>query len=285
MSGTLTVRSGFESVQGRRWNMEDTHVIIDDVSKILPTNRETLHHNTFAFYAIFDGHGGKQCAILAEKELHQNILKNPDFLSGNDIEGAIIKAFKETDDYIGKMAQQEGWNNGSTAVVVIIIDDTLWIANIGDSEAILARKKDKSTVPVVLSKIHKPTKEDEKKRLEDLGVPVSSGRVAGSLAVSRAFGDFDFKSPANGGQEDWVLCEPYVNKLQILDTDEFLILACDGLWDKLSYQDAVDIASKAKKSHKSPIETSDLLVRESLDRGTLDNVTVIVVFLTHSSAR
>jgi len=265
--------------------MEDTHVIIDDLNKEISTmgldgSPGGQKHNPFAFYAVFDGHGGKQCAIVAEKELHKQILNNPDFLSGKDIEGALAKAFRDTDDIIARKAQEEGWNNGSTAVIVLIIDDTIWLANIGDSEAILGRRKDKSVTPVLLSKVHKPTREEEKKRLEELQVPISGARVGGSLAVSRAFGDFDLKAPANGTNSNWVLADPYVNKVPIQDTDEFVLLACDGLWDKLTYQDAADMVFKAKKANKSPIETCDILVKESLDRGTLDNVTVILVFLS-----
>jgi len=65
-----------------------------------------------------------------------------------------------------------------------------------------------------------------------------------------------------------------------LTTDEFIIVACDGLWDRLTYQEAALFVEKQRSQGKSPTECAKALVKESLDCGTLDNVTAIVVYLT-----
>jgi serine/threonine protein phosphatase PrpC len=62
---------------------------------------------------------------------------------------------------------------------------------------------------------------------------------------------------------------------------EFMIVACDGLWDKVSYSEAVDLVAAGKNSGKPAKETVELLVKHSLDRGTMDNVTTIVVYFHH----
>jgi len=100
------------------------------------------------------------------------------------------------------------------------------------------------------------------------------------LAVSKALGDIDFKHPYNKGNADFVSAEPYINKVEITPNNPFMILACDGLWDKLTYQDAIDFIATCKSEGKSPSETAELIVKHSLDLGSLDNVTAIVVYFS-----
>lgn len=57
------------------------------------------------------------------------------------------------------------------------------------------------------------------------------------------------------------------------------MIACDGLWDKLSYEDAISLACMERANGHSPQEVANALCQESLQRGSLDNVTVIVLFL------
>jgi serine/threonine protein phosphatase PrpC len=96
----------------------------------------------------------------------------------------------------------------------------------------------------VLTELHRPTLGSEAQRITAAGGKVMFGRVQGILAVSRAFGDLSFKSPANGSALDFVSADPFVAKERVRLEDQFLVIACDGLWDKLTYQEVTDMVAK-----------------------------------------
>jgi len=282
---TFTLSSGVESVQGRRWTMEDTHVLIDDLNSAfnLPSNGEGPKR---AYYAVYDGHGGKNAADITAEILHKNIIEDTEFQKGN-INEAILNGFKKTDNYILKTATNEKWTNGTTTVTVFVVNNKLIISNTGDSEAVLAQQDQtnsngEESIPtaVLLTEKHKPTEILERQRVEKAGGHVIFGRIEGSLAVSKALGDIDFKHPYNNALADFVSAVPYINTVEIDTKHPFMVVACDGLWDKLTYQEAVDFVAKYKKQGKNPTEIAKLIVEYALDQGTLDNVTVVIVFFT-----
>jgi len=276
MSSLPTPKSGFESVQGRRWSMEDTHVNIDDLNAAFPFLPKDHKR---AFYGVYDGHGGKEAADILEVTLHKNIVEDPEFAKGN-IEEAIKNGFAKTEQHIIAQSLQGHWTSGSTGVIGILIDDWLYIANVGDSEAVMVKKNGSALDSVLLSEKHKPSDPAEKERVDKAGGQVFFGRVMGTLAVSRAFGDIEFKFPHNVGSGDFVSAVPFIRKIQLTPDTTFLVIACDGLWDKLTYQDAVDFTANAVKCGKEVNETAQLIVQDSLDKGTLDNVTAIVIYLS-----
>lgn len=274
--------SGVQSVQGRRAAMEDTFVMLDNVKEAFPETNLSKDH--YSFYGVYDGHGGSEVALVCEKILHKNIITDPEF-SNHNIEEAIKNGFIKTDKHLLETAQTENWHSGSTVVLSVIIDKEIWIANAGDSEAVLGKRSPNGCEPVLLSQKHKPSDNDEKERIKKAGGHVVFGRVMGSLAVARALGDKDFKFPYNKADADFVSAEPYITKLELLPDYEFLIISCDGLWDRLSYKQAVDFVDHSRKLGRTPTETAELLVKDSLDRGTLDNVTAIVIYLTPAATR
>lgn len=89
---------------------------------------------------------------------------------------------------------------------------------------------------MLLTEKHKPTAPAEKKRIEDAGGQVVFGRVLGSLAVSKSLGDLDFKHPYNRADGDFVSAVPYIHKVELNSKHPFIVIACDGLWDKLTYE-------------------------------------------------
>eukprot|EP01103_Thecamoeba_quadrilineata_P015538 TRINITY_DN4944_c0_g1_i1.p1 TRINITY_DN4944_c0_g1~~TRINITY_DN4944_c0_g1_i1.p1 ORF type:complete len:596 (-),score=106.06 TRINITY_DN4944_c0_g1_i1:21-1808(-) len=271
----LVVRSGYESLQGKRKTMEDTHMVIDDFNSVFPSLPPTTQ---CSFYAVYDGHAGSESATIAGVHLHRFIVADPAFNAG-DVATAIRTGIRRTDEFILESARAGGWKDGSTAVFVLLVGSQLYVANLGDSEAVLGRRKrgpEKGYDFVVLSEMHKPTNENEKQRIEAAGGQIFGGRVFGSLAVSRALGDAEYKLPINTA--NFVSAEPYIAQRDLIEGDEFLIVACDGLWDKITYQDAVDFVGKSTDEGLDPKQTSCLLAREAIDRGSTDNVTVVVVF-------
>lgn len=105
-------------------------------------------------------------------------------------------------------------------------------------------------------------------------------RVNGDLAVSRAFGDFIFKSSENlPPSQQQVTVEPEISILEINDDDRFVILACDGIWDVISTQDACDFISTRLKGGYTLGETCEALVYRCLHHGSKDNMSIILLRL------
>ena len=74
-------------------------------------------------------------------------------------------------------------------MTVLIIGNTLYCINLGDSRAILCR----NGKAINLSVDHKANNESEKKRVTNAGGYIFGGRLLGKLAITRAFGDFEMK--------------------------------------------------------------------------------------------
>ena len=139
-----------------------------------------------------------------------------------------------------------------------------------------------------LSNDHKPDSPRERTRILNSGSRVcGEGRVEGMLAVSRALGDFDFKQAGGLGPDGQaVTCCPAIEYRQLTPEDNFIVQACDGIWDCMSDQEVVDFLSAALKT-TSPKEACSLLLDHCISptieengEGT-DNMTVnLIIFNT-----
>jgi len=166
--------------------------------------------------------------------------------------------------------------SGCAAVVVLLIRGGIWCANCGDARAVLCR----GGIALQLSADHKPDREDEHQRIKDAGGYVKFKRVLGRLAVSRAFGDGEYKCPAVG-PKSYVIAEPEIRFENLTQQDEFLLLACDGLFDVFSSQEAVDFVrqklSSMPRTEQDPQKVVEELIRTAIDeRRSKDNVTAIL---------
>ncbi|KAJ6625643.1 phosphatase 2C-like domain-containing protein [Mycena sp. CBHHK59/15] len=137
----------------------------------------------------------------------------------------------------------------------------LYCANAGDARGVLCR----GGKAVRLTYDHKGSDKQEAKRITDAGGFVVSGRVNGVLAVTRSLGDSSMK--------EFVVGAPYTTETELCDDDEFLVLACDGLWDVTSDQAAIDLIRKTGDAQMA----SQKLLKHALSNHTSDNVTVLVV--------
>nr|GMD68769.1 probable protein phosphatase 2C 74 [Ipomoea batatas] len=251
------------SKKGRREVMEDGHSVILDI----------LGDSKQAFFVVIDGHGGRNAVDYVAENLGKNIVNSLEAgnnkvslssSSGNYIEDALRQGYSETD----KQFLVQGKDGGACAASVLIKDGEMHVANVGDCGVVLSRK----SVAVSLTSDHRPvSREDERARIEKSGgmLYCQNGvlRVNGSLAVSRAFGDHHLK--------ELIISEPDILKLPLTSDCQFLILASDGLWDKVSNQEAVDVVLSENNSMKSCKKLVDL----SSKRGSLDDVTVMVINL------
>jgi len=137
----------------------------------------------------------------------------------------------------------------------------LYSANAGDARGVLCR----AGKAVRLTYDHKGSDKQEAKRITDAGGFVMSGRVNGVLAVTRSLGDSSMK--------EFVVGAPYTTETELCEEDEFLILACDGLWDVAGDQQAVDLVREIPDAQ----DASRALLDFAIGKMTNDNVTVIVV--------
>ncbi|PBP23333.1 protein phosphatase 2C [Diplocarpon rosae] len=144
----------------------------------------------------------------------------------------------------------------------------LYTANVGDARIVLCR----NGKALRLSYDHKGSDENEGKRVTNAGGLILNNRVNGVLAVTRALGDSYMK--------DLVTGHPYTTETVIQpDLDEFIILACDGLWDVCSDQEAVDLI----RSQQDPVAAAKQLVDHALARFSTDNLSCMIVRFNKSA--
>jgi serine/threonine protein phosphatase PrpC len=266
----------------RRSTMEDVHVIIPEGSWEI---------SDFTYLAIYDGHGGRGMVDFLQHTLHHNLAMElqPETDSIEfpadipRIKSALERAFLITDIQAHKFGISR---SGSTVAVCLIHSSsrTLITANVGDARIVIgvnSNNSKKSTKTAIrLSRDHRADDPEEVTRIEMAGGFCLKGRVVGVLAVTRSLGDFGLKR--------YVVAEPHIQVHSYSKSfsstlspfsrasEEFVILACDGLWDVITDQQAVDLVNS---SRRPKTEVADELIQYAMQNGTTDNVTVIVYWL------
>lgn len=261
------------SLQGKRDSNEDQHV------GILNINNSDVNINPVNLVGVFDGHGGKLVSKFLKLNLHKYILKKTDVNIYQQKSTLTSRFFSKLFD---KLQEELIINHpiaakrcGSTALCGVQYTDIknrnmLWVANVGDSRAVLFNYKD-TAVP--LTKDHKPHISSEKKRIESLGGRIkfdgADWRI-GDLSLSRAVGDLD--------NTPYVTHRPEVFRYRLNKKDKFVIFACDGLWDVVSNTDACNFVDRLMKDNYTG-NISKKLAEYAIDKGSYDNVTVSILYL------
>jgi len=294
------LRWAYSGMQGWRVQMEDAHFALGSVDG--PGWEDS------ALFGVLDGHGGKEvaqfCALYLPKQLSR--------LSSADPAGSLVTSFHTMDDMLrdGEMSLDgaPGFRQfasarpnanpqwiGCTAVVCLIRPDALTVASAGDSRAVLSRRR--RAVP--LSEDHKPNNPRERSRIQKAGGQVERReigmnvqyRVNGNLNLSRSIGDLEYKKNPNLQPSEQMICAtPDVNTFLRDPGDEFLIIACDGVWDVMSNQDAVDFVHTRLPSYLRSRRPLSGILEEMLDTCISpdlmetqglggDNMTVVLVLL------
>ncbi|KAJ6144933.1 protein phosphatase 2C [Penicillium chermesinum] len=305
-----TFRVGVTEDRNRkcRRTMEDTHAYIYNFLGQNPSsgvNGSSPQQNDQAetdngYFAIFDGHAGTFAADWCGKKLHvileEIMRKSPN----TPVPELLDQTFTSVDQQLEKLPVK---NSGCTAVTAVLrwedrvassnsatgsttvkTDDNdtptqnnvpklpnasrqrvLYTANVGDARIVLCR----SGKALRLSYDHKG-----RKRIANAGGLILNNRVNGVLAVTRALGDSYLK--------DLVTGHPYTTETVIQpEQDEFIILACDGLWDVCSDQEAVDLIRNVHDAQ----EASKMLVDHALARFSTDNLSCMVIRLDSSRSK
>ncbi|XP_062995871.1 probable protein phosphatase 1N [Elgaria multicarinata webbii] len=265
------LRYGLGSMQGWRAHMEDAHTIRPQLPDSLAN---------WAFFAVYDGHAGSTVAHFCAKHLLEHVLA-AEALSGQEedpeaVKEALREAFLALDKRMQSLSQAEDWEHaGSTAVAVLVSPRRLYFVNLGDSRALLCR----SATVAFYTEDHKPTKPRERERIQNAGGTVTLQRVNGSLAVSRALGDFDYKAVAwCSATEQLVSPEPEIYEVvRCPDEDEFLVLACDGVWDAFDNAGLCAFVRSRLCLSDDPRDVCECVLDACLYKGSRDNMTCIVV--------
>lgn len=232
----FTLKGGHCTILGKRPSNEDAHVL---------EHFERDGHK-FMLAAVFDGHAGDLAAKYCAEHFKDTLVAQECFKS--QPQKAMKNAFIEMDASFCQKYQQ----SGCTATAMLFeegAENCIVTANAGDARIIFRTNQLKQA-----TLDHKPSSPAEKKRIEEAGsfVTVIFGvaRVAGQLAVSRAIGDYDYK-------QFGVTAEPDTYTFADLDDMQYIVLACDGLYDVLTNED-IDYAVRTGLGQEiDPAELSE----------------------------
>jgi len=244
-----------------RRRMEDAHRIEDGFNG----------DPSSGFFAVYDGHGGKEAANFSSENLHKvfaeelnketNVYENPE-----KVIEVLKRTYLATDE---KLKTSVPTHHGCTSVTVLVTgkgeNRQLFAANVGDARAVLCR----DGKAIRLTEEHKASDATEAKRITDAGGFIIHGRVNGQIIITRSLGDHLMK--------EFIIGDPYTSYEKLTDKDTWLIVACDGLWDVVEDQPAVDFV--LEHATLSASEISKKLLVKALQDGTTDNLSIMVVKL------
>lgn len=300
---------GLSEEIGHRQTMEDACAIVQNLNIY---NIPTLGPQSF--FGVFDGHGGHMASQFLSQNLHINIIEgllsvyndtrrfveqsSIDTIDNNEIDYSMLdtlisttlkNVFLETDNTF--LNTSENSNHGSTATTALLLGNRVYCANVGDSRTLLCR----NFSAYALSQDHKPSREDEAKRIKDAGGFIINNRVMGELAVSRAFGDCEFKKGIqsiieeeggiiNSEDKNWfeplITAEPDIEITQITKDDQFLLLACDGLYDVFTEEEIITFVKNDMGDHRDAQRCCQNLTHQAIrERNSRDNVSIILIIL------
>ena len=283
---------------------EDRVSIILNIMK--PVSRTEENWPKCSFFGVYDGHGGAACADFLRDHLHQFIIKAPAF-PWNPKE-ALRTGFQEAErTFVGTVATRSQDSvterSGSCALVMLVVNDSCYVANVGDSRAIMSGEGGKRLF--LLSKDHKPGSEDESKRISEAGGSIYQSQtwqyratpeglrketnlgpvrlLPGRLSVSRSFGDAEAKIERFGGNPSVLIATPDIRSFKISPDHDFVLLGSDGVFDKLTNKEAVaDVWVSLAKGREATLHRQcgaavERVLRSALERRSLDNVTVVMI--------
>jgi len=284
------LRYGLSSMQGWRIEMEDAHSAVIGIPEI---------NENISWFAVFDGHAGSRVSAHCSTHLLESISTFDDFkdalkkehqLSEEElmekVKTGIMSGFLELDEKLRKIPEVANGEDksGTTAVCVLITEKYVLFSNCGDSRGVLSGRTGSgndalASRPTVATLDHKPSNPPERERIQNAGGNVMIQRVNGSLAVSRALGDFEYKNvEGKGPKEQLVSPEPeFYMKLREPEIDEFLVLACDGVWDVMTNEELVNFVSARMRVTDDLEAIANEVIDTCLHKGSRDNMSIIII--------
>ena len=275
------LRYGVSAMQGWRMEMEDAHVCCTSIGK----HRSNNFLEDWSFFGVFDGHAGPKASQYCSKQLLDCVMDGISDVSEVDIvervKEGISKGFLVLDERLRELPEVvDGKDRSGTTAIVVMVSPTkiIW-ANCGDSRGLLCRS---GNVHFATTD-HKPFHVNEKSRIEKAGGTVMMQRVNGSLAVSRALGDFDYKRSSELPPiAQLVSPEPEITVHdREFDHDEFLLLACDGIFDVMSNEEVAAFVHRHLKTSDNLEIISSKLIDTCLYKVTLIAFVALLLVVLH----
>lgn len=292
---------------------EDRLIVVEQIKR--PTNNLMKTWPKMSYFAIFDGHGGENCSTFLAKNLLGYIKENEFFPF--DIKKAMEEAFEKAEEeyylqYVCKPEESVD-NSGSCALVIIICENILYVANTGDSRAVMSVSNGNKIKP--LTSDHKPNEPKEFERVKKLGgkIYIDTGEdgphrfidslkdfdlnlnegatlreYPSGLAVLRTIGDIKSKKKEYGGVPGCIICTPDVEIFDLTGTDDFIVMGCDGIFDELSNNEVISAVwfifkhlskSKNYNLHELTKDASNMVIKYGMDKLSSDNMSCIVIGL------
>ena len=250
----------------------------DRVSIIINMNKPDTYNSTLpwpkiSYFAIFDGHAGNKCAEYLRENLLKLICSNIYF--PENIPEAIRYGFEKADEqFLNNYAMVNGQlkdNSGTCGLILLIINNEVYIGNVGDSRCIGSFNNGKNKRDI--TRDHKPNTPYERERIIANGGQIYQTKThikveenlilknkillgphrvfPGRLSVSRTVGDAEGKIPILGGNPNVIICKPDIYKFNIIDNDiDYFILGCDGIFDQLTSKDVFKCVSLILERNK-----------------------------------
>lgn len=225
------------------------------------------------YYAIFDGHGTGDVSKFLKTHMKTVVKAHISQLDSITPQGVIEALYNSYQSVVESLPLDISRYAGSTAVVAIKFGEHLWVANCGDSRAIMNFYHS----PLGITNDHKPDRKDEYDRITGSGgkvfknSPEDVPRVNGNLALSRAIGDFELYPH--------VTWKPEIYYTRILKGNDYLLLATDGVWDVFSNDDIVPFINKHLLTPGGIKEIGNLIIQEARRRHSTDNIAVVLILI------
>jgi serine/threonine protein phosphatase PrpC len=277
----------YNTYQGLYKDYNEDKVSVSSLLK-KPTTSKLKAWPKISYFAIFDGHGGEECSEFLKENFDKYLIENKNF--PYDIKLSMIETFQKIEEDFFKLKCKEDSfedsdKSGSCALVTLIYDNKIYIANIGDSRAIMSvnggTKVKQLTIdhkPDNIKEFERAIKTGSKIYLDDNDDPFRDEstlefikdktelekmkeikdnntddekifRVYPSdLAVMRTIGDIKAKKKEFGGVPGTIINIPDIFVFEINCNDDFIVMGCDGIFDDLSNEEIVNAAWLAFKN-------------------------------------
>lgn len=258
----LRMNIHYTSTKGRRVSNEDKHTIK------LNINKNDKNCNDINLFGIYDGHGGSDVSEYLSKNIESYYclpeLQAPFLNEYHD------EAFSILQKEILALKYKRGFKCGSTCLLNIMYKYKCNIycnvVNLGDSRLVVVYK---SGISKQITVDHKPEDAIEKERIQKMGGIIYTDTEGtcrvGNLSLARAFGD--------GDNAPYISHKPDIHDFKLTPAIQFIVMACDGLWDVINNNDLYSLLVK----HKKNVNLGVVLATEAIRRGSTDNISVIVL--------
>jgi len=298
---------GVSASKGLLPTMEDTHSLVlfgkvhydpcDDSERPAKRQKTEIYSDVangtqesdlvtqVSFFTVCDGHGGVEAADFVNENLFTNVVQR--MCNNMDTKAAILKGFEETEKGFATYSKERDIDGmvGTAVTAVLIQGNSLYVANLGDTEAVICSKGKE----VLLTEVHIPNNPNEIKRVEEEGGTIISDRRGTkrlahpvwnprlvNIGVTRAIGDFFFKGEEYiGSKKSGLIATPSIVEWELTSDDTFLLLASDGFWEVVSHEEGVRFVCQNLELSSS--EICQKLLQLSKSRNVRDNVTVLLI--------